>query len=125
MRSRFALLAAVMGVSLMAWGAGPPMTKISVKVTTMGGKPLESSEVIVRFVKGRSVVKLGKKIRTTWEVRTNQEGMAKIPEIPQGTIMIQVNAKGYQTFGQTYDIGETEKTIAVKLNSPQEQYTAH
>jgi hypothetical protein len=124
MRSRFTLFAAVLAGALVAWAA-VPMTKISVHVTTTGGKPLESAEVIVRFVKGRSVVKLGKKIRTTWEVRTNQEGMAKVPEIPQGTILVQVNAKGYQTFGQTFDVDEVEKTIAVKMNSPQEQYTAH
>lgn len=124
MRSRFTLFAALLASALVAWAA-VPMTKISVHVTTMGGKPLESAEVIVRFVKGRSVVKLGKKIRTSWEVRTNQEGLAKVPEIPQGTILIQVNAKGYQTFGETFDVDEAEKTIAVKMNSPQEQYTAH
>jgi hypothetical protein len=76
-------------------------------------------------VKGRSVIKMGKQIRTTWEVRSNQEGIARIPEIPQGTILIQVNAKGYQTFGQNFDVDEAEKTLEVKLNPPQPQYSAH
>jgi hypothetical protein len=58
-------------------------------------------------------------------MRTNQEGIAKVPEIPQGTILIQVIATGYQTFGQTFEVNELEKTIEVKLNSPQEQYSAH
>jgi hypothetical protein len=110
--------------AVIAWAA-VPMTKVNVLVTTMGGKPLENADVVVKFVSGRSVVKLGKKIRTTWEMRTNQEGIAKVPEIPRGTIRIQVIAKGYQTFGQTFDVDEDEKTIPVKMNSPQEQYTAH
>jgi len=101
------------------------LTKLNVLVTTAGGKPLENADVVVRFVKGRSVLKLGKKIRTTWEMRTNEQGIAKVPEIPQGTVLIQVIVKGYQTFGQTYDVDEAEKTIQVKMNSPQEQYTAH
>ncbi len=91
----------------------------------MGGKPLENADVVVKFVKGRSAIKLGKKIRISWEMRTNQDGLAKVPEIPQGTILIQVIAKGYQTFGQTYEVDETEKSIQVKMNSPQEQYSAH
>jgi hypothetical protein len=58
-------------------------------------------------------------------MRTNQEGIAKVPEIPQGTILIQVIASGYQTFGQKYEVYQLEKTIDIKLNSPQEQYSAH
>ena len=101
------------------------LTQINVHVTTQGGRPLDRADVVVKFVKGRSVILLGKRIRTSWEMRTNQEGIAKVPEIPQGTILIQVIAKGYQTFGQTYEVDEINKTIEIKLNSPQEQYSAH
>ena len=38
---------------------------------------------------------------------------------------MQVIAKGYQTFGQTFDIDEEKKTIDVKLNPPQAQYSSH
>jgi len=125
MLSRFALLTALVFCGVVA-GATVPMTKINVQVTTPGGRPIDRADVRVKFVKGRSVVKLGKKTYTSWEMRTNQEGLAKVPvEIPQGTILIQVIAKGYQTFGQTFDVDEAEKTIEVKLNSPQEQYSAH
>jgi hypothetical protein len=89
------------------------------------GKPIDRASVIVNFVEGRSIVKLGKKIVTHWEVRTNQEGMAKVPSLPQGKIRIQVIAKGYQTFGDVYDVDEEDKLIAVKLNPPQPQYSAH
>ena len=105
--------------------ADAPMTSLKVKVTTLQGKPIDRASVIVNFVEGRSIVKLGKKIVTHWEVRTNQDGMAKVPSLPQGKIRIQVIAKGYQTFGEVYDVDEEDKLIAVKLNPPQPQYSAH
>jgi uncharacterized GH25 family protein len=100
-------------------------TTLTIEVKNLDGKPIDRASVRVKFVEGRSKVKFGKKITTNWELRTNQQGQAKIPPIPQGKILIQVNAKGYQTFGQTFDIGEEEKTVEVKLNPPQAQYSAH
>lgn len=105
--------------------ADPPMTKLRVEVKNLDGKPVDRASVIVRFVEGRSVAKLGKKIRTSWELRTNQEGVASIPPIPQGKILIQVIAKRHQTFGDTFEVEEEEKTIEVRLKPPQAQYSAH
>ena len=101
------------------------LTKLKFVVTNMSGKPVDRADVIVKFVEGRSLAKLGKKIRTSWEVHTTQEGTADVPEIPKGKILIQVIAKNYQTFGQTYDVMDDEKTIEVLLSPPQQQYTAH
>ena len=94
-------------------------------VKNASGKPVEGASVIVKFVKGRDATKFGKKIRKEWELRTNQDGLAKIPPIPQGTILVQIIAKEYQTFGQNFDVDEEEKTIDIKLNPPQPQYSAH
>ena len=105
--------------------AAGPMTKIRVEVRNSVDKPVERASVIVQLDKGRSVVKLGKKDRTHWEMRTNQEGVASIPALPQGTFLIQVIAKGYQTYGEKIEVKEEEKTIEVKLNAPQPQYSAH
>ena len=101
------------------------LTKLKFVVTNMAGKPVDRADVIVKFVEGRSLAKLGKKIRTSWEVHTTQEGTADVHEIPKGNILIQVIAKNYQTFGQTYDVMDDEKTIEVLLSPPQQQYTAH
>ncbi|HEV3329646.1 MAG TPA: carboxypeptidase-like regulatory domain-containing protein [Bryobacteraceae bacterium] len=105
--------------------AQTPMTKLTVRVTNDSDRPVDRAAVIVRFIQGRDVLKLGKHIRTTYELRTNQEGEATIPPIPQGKILVQVNAKGYQTFGHTYDVDEEAKTVEIKLNPPQQQYSAH
>ena len=105
--------------------ADKELTKLQIEVKNADGKPVDRASVIVRFVEGRSKAKLGKKITTRWELRTNQQGMAKIPPIPQGKILVQVIAKGYQTYGKSHDVDDEEKTIEVKLNPPQSQYSAH
>ena len=67
----------------------------------------------------------GRAVATTYEVRTNQEGEVSVPPMPQGNILVQVNAKGYQTFGKVFEINEDEKTLEITLNPPQQQYSAH
>ena len=115
------LIAGVIALPLLA----DETTKLQVRVTNLEGKPIDRASVVVKFLKGRSALKLGKKVYTHWETRTNQEGLAKVPELPQGELLIQVIAKGYQTFGGTFDVKEEEKTVTVKLNPPQPQYSAH
>ena len=105
--------------------ADPPMTTIRIEVKTYSDKPIDRASVIVKFIEGRDYVKLGKKIQTSWQLKTNQEGLAKLPSIPQGKLLVQVIAKGYQTFGQTFEVNEAERTIEVKLNAPQPQVSAH
>ncbi|HYP06422.1 MAG TPA: hypothetical protein VER03_09290 [Bryobacteraceae bacterium] len=118
------LLSLAMLFVSVTW-ADDVMTKLKVEVRTLGDRPVERAAVVVNFVEGRSVVKLGKKVITRWEVRTNQEGVAKVPALPEGKVRIQVIAKNYQTFGQTFEIEGEEKTIVIKLNPPQQQYSAH
>src|ERR1017187_6851288 len=110
MRYRFALLTAVVFCAFAA-GAKSPTTMINVQVTTMDGKPIEHADVDVKLVKGE-------KARTMWKLRTHEEGIVKaLAEIPQGTILVEVTASGYQTFSQTFEVHEDRKTIEVKLNS--------
>jgi hypothetical protein len=121
---RFAAAPVIVWFALAAWAA-VPMTRLTVEVKSQSGKPVDNAGVVVKFVEGRSVFKLGKKIIKSWEMRTNMEGIAKVPALPQGTILIQVIAKGYQTFGKTFDVKEEQKTLEIKLNPPQPQYSVH
>jgi hypothetical protein len=124
MRNAFLLAAALLASAVFS-PAGAQTTKLRIEVKNADGKAVDRASVLVKFVEGRSIVKLGKKIRTSWELKTNQEGVASIPPIPQGQILVQVIAKHYQTFGQKFDVNEEEKTIEVKLQPPQSQYSAH
>lgn len=115
----------LLGLAAPAAMADPPMVKLRIEVKTLSGRPIDRANVIVRFAEGRDVTKFLKKHITNWETTTNQDGVVKIPELPQGKIRIQVIAKGYQTFGQIFEIHEAEKTVEIKLNPPQPQYSAH
>jgi hypothetical protein len=102
-------------------------TKITVVVKTLAGRPLDRAEVILRWKANAKHPRssFNKNLRTQFESRTDQEGNVSFPGVPQGSIQIQVNAHGYQTYGQIFDIDDEEKTIDVKLNPPQQQYTSH
>jgi hypothetical protein len=126
MRTRIVFaLALCLGLMATVSAAPPPMTTLRVEVKTHTDRAIERASVIVTFIEDRTHMKIGKKIPITFELKTNMEGMAKIPPLPQGKIKVQVIAKGYQTFGELFDVNEPEKTIEVKLNPPQQPYSAH
>jgi hypothetical protein len=97
-------------------------TRIHIHVVNDSGKPVGNAEVIVKFIQGRNLIRIKKK--ESWELRTTQEGTVSLPAIPQGKVLIQINAKNYQTFGQTYDLEEEDKTVEIQLMPPQPQYTS-
>jgi hypothetical protein len=101
-------------------GAG---TRLTVQVNSAEtGKPVDRASVIVRFRHGLNPVKM-KKIITSWETKTSQQGSVSIPEMPMGEITIQIIAEHYQTFGDVFELTMPEQTIAIKLNPPQTQYS--
>ena len=103
------------------------MTTLKVAVKTQAGKPIDGAEVIIQWNADPKHPRssFGKNVNTKFEMRSNPEGECVMPPIPRGNIRVQVNAKGYQTFGQVYQVDEEQKTIEVKLNPPQQQYTSH
>jgi hypothetical protein len=117
-----ALLAASLSLGALP-ALAADQTLLHIHVTNKEGKPVGNASVIVRFVPDR-LIKI-KRSKISWELRTSQEGMAKIPEIPQGKVQVQVIAKNYQTFGDTFEVKEDEKTLEIVLNPPQGQYSAH
>ncbi len=120
MTKLFAILALAAVLPL----AAADQTHLTIHVTNKDSKPVGNASVIVRFKHGLNPVKM-KRIQTSWELRTTQEGIAKIPSIPKGSVLVQVIAKNYQTFGQSFDVVEDEHTIEIQLNPPQPQYSAH
>jgi hypothetical protein len=121
-----ALCALALGLGTLGLGAlsmsAADETHIHIHVTNDLGRPVGNAEVIVRFLESRF---LKPKKKEVWELRTTQEGTVSTPGIPQGKIMIQINAKDYQTFGQTFDIEEADKTVEIHLKPPQPQYSSN
>ena len=122
MRIRIVLVALLLSSAVASFAV--EMTRIQVIVKNLDGKPIEHAAVILKFVEGTKKV-INKKIMKTWEARTDQDGVLKVPALPQGSIQVQVIAKGYQTFGQVFKVDEADKTIEIKLNPPQQQYSSH
>ncbi len=105
--------------------ASSPKTTITVEVKNQFDKPVDNAAVILDFLGSHQITKLGLRKGMHWELRTNQQGIAHFPPIPYGTVQVQVITKTYQTFGQKFDIDTEEKKVDVKLNPPQQQYSAH
>ena len=125
MRNRILLAAVVTALAaLAALHAETPSTKLTVVVKTQGGHPIDRAGVVIRCM-DRKIAKLGKHDCPEYELRTNEDGKATMPPIPQGKIRIQVIAKGYQTYGKDMEVKEDEKTVEVTLNPPQQQYSSH
>ncbi|HEX4276722.1 MAG TPA: hypothetical protein VHZ74_15295 [Bryobacteraceae bacterium] len=118
---RTLVVTALLALSLPLFGASG--TRLTVQVTAADtGKPIDRASVIVRFRHGLNPVKM-KKMITSWETKTGQQGTVAIPEMPMGEITIQIIAQHYQTFGDVYELTMPEQTVAIKLNPPQPQYS--
>ncbi len=116
---------ALLVIASLSLIASAPETTITVSVKNQYDKPVENAAVILDFLGSHQIIKLGKRKPIHWEVHTNLHGLAHFPPVPQGTVQLQVVTKQYQTFGDKFDVDTEQKTIDIKLNPPQKQYSAH
>jgi hypothetical protein len=89
-------------------------------VTNKDDKPIAEASVYVRFNESGGFLRHDKLAEL--DLKTNQDGTVKVPEIPQGKIMIQVIAPGWHTYGEWYDIDKPEQLIEIKLDPPAHWY---
>ena len=115
------LLPTLACLAAMTLTAADPTTLTVHVISALSGKPIDRASVIVRFKEGLGVNL--KKIQTSWETKTNQDGNVTLPSMPQGKIQIQIIATYYQTFGDVFVTDKPEQTIDIKLNPPQPQYS--
>ena len=114
---------AVWPVLLALASPGKEYTEVRLMVTDDKGAPVPKAAITLNFIRGKNM--FGKKDRAQWDVKTDSKGVATVPYIPHGKLKVQVFAKGYQTYGEEFDISGDEQTIPVKLLPPQDQYSAH
>jgi hypothetical protein len=85
-------------------------SRLRIEVT--GGdanKPVPDASVYLRFPEKKKV---------ELDLKTNQEGIARSPEIPQGKVLIQIVVPGWKTYGEYHDVTEAEQTIQIHLVKP-------
>jgi hypothetical protein len=94
-------------------------TKLRIHVTA-GEKPVGNASVYVRFPVAGGMFRHDKLAELN--LKTNEDGSAKVPDIPRGKILIQVVAKGWKTYGKWYDIDTDTQTVEIKLDPPPHWY---
>jgi hypothetical protein len=97
----------------------PTTTKLRIHVTA-DDKPVGNASVYVRFPVAGGI--FHKEKLSELNLKTNEDGSAKVPDIPRGKILIQVVAKGWKTYGKWYDIDSEAMTIEIKLEAPAHWY---
>ena len=71
-------------------------------------KPVSEASVYLRYANDK---------KAELDLKTNQEGIARSPEIPQGKILVQIVAPGWKTYGEFHDVTENEQTVQVQCKS--------
>jgi hypothetical protein len=97
--------------------APPPTSRIEVTILRDGdAKPIENAAVIFHLAGDKG----------NMELKTNEDGKTVIDVLPTGSdMLLQVIAKGYQTYGEDYKIDKSQMGIEVKLKRPGEQYSIY
>lgn len=82
-------------------------------------KPIEDASVYVKFTE---IHKVGKDKQMEFDLKTNQEGVARAPDVPLGKVEIQIVAPKWKPFGQFYEIDQQDQTIHIELVHPPHWY---
>ncbi len=84
------------------------------------GKPVRNASVVLHPVN-----KEGKQERGGMQLKTDPDGKAEFRGAPYGKLRVQVIARGFQTFGEDYDIDQPTEEIVIKLKRPQKQFSIY
>lgn len=117
---RAALIVIVMLVAALA---AAEQKTADLKFTVLkheNGKPVRNASVVLHPVN-----KDGKQGKGGFELKTDPEGQASFSAAPYGKMRVQVLARGYQTFGEDYDITQPQHEFVIKLKKPQGQYSIY
>ena len=99
--------------------APSPANRLTIEVT--GGetnKPVENASVYVKTVEQH----LLKDKKFEVNVKTNQHGIAHVPDAPVGRVLIQIVADGWKTYGRWHDITDPKQVIKIHLDPPPRWY---
>ena len=119
--SRGALIVIVMLVAAVLAAADNKTAELKFTVLKdENGKPVRNAAVVLHPVE-----KDGRQGKGGFELKTDPEGQASFGAAPYGKLRVQVLARGYQTFGEDYDINQPQHEIVIKLKKPQGQYSIY
>ena len=85
-------------------------TTVSLRVEVKGGEPAEPVGSAKVYVKSEESSNFDP---ATYH--TNRAGLAQVPGVPRGKVLIQVTKTGWSNFGQHYDLDQEGPTIKITL----------
>ena len=89
-------------------------------VKAANGKPIRNAAIVLHPIK-----KGGKQGYGGYELKTDLEGKASLAGSPFGKLRVQVLMRGFQTYGEDFDINQPTQQITIKLKRPQPQYSIY
>ena len=93
--------------------------KLSV-VKATNGKPVKFAAVVLH-----PVDKDGRQTSGGVNLKTDMEGNTSFPGVPYGKLRVQVIARGFQTYGEDFDINQPAQEIVIKMKPPSGQYSIY
>ncbi len=95
----------------------PPTSTVHVTILRADdGKPIENASVIFQVLGDKG----------NMELKTNEDGKTTIDVLLTGSkVLLQVIAKGFQTYGKQYDVDKETLAIEVKMRRPSKQYSIY
>src|SRR5215470_12312298 len=123
-----AILLAILAVPLATQGqpdkskqepSTAQVPKLTVEVTAGDdNKPVENASVYLKTVEEHMI----KDKKFEVNVKTNQKGVAHVPDPPTGRVLIQIVAEGWKTYGHWFDIADAKQVIKIHLEKPPKWY---
>ena len=118
---RFALLAALALFAALALHADDKYATLNFLVVRAdSGKPIRNASVVMH-----PIAKDGRQKHSGYELKTDAEGKASFDGAPFGKLRVQVLVRGFQTYGEDYEINRPTHEITIKLKRPQGQYSIY
>lgn len=106
--------------SVPAPAGGEDRARLEVEVTAKeSGEPIENATVYVKFKEERF---LRRDKRLEWSLKTNREGKAVFPAVPEGRVLVQVVADEWKTYGKFYTIQGPKHVLEIRLSPPKKWY---
>jgi hypothetical protein len=84
------------------------------------GKPVRNASIVLH-----PVSKEGRQSSGGVQLKTDPDGKAGFSAAPYGKLRVQVLMRGFQTYGEDFEINQPQQEIVIKLKRPREQYSIY
>jgi hypothetical protein len=116
---RFALIAALL-CALALHADDKYATLNFLVVRADNGKPIRNASIVLH-----PVAKDGRQKHSGYQLKTDPDGKASFEGAPFGKLRVQVLIRGFQTYGEDFDIHQSIEEITIRLKRPQSQYSIY